>query len=76
MLAHGLRRWPNIKYKMGQRHDVYKLEEPLGLKTVPYLPICSAVLMNLWEKIDSCMVSRSVPTIFTSPSPICETNKY
>lgn len=36
-----------------------------------YLPICSAVLMNRWEKIDSCIASSSVPTTLEDSFPTC-----
>jgi len=37
-----------------------------------YLPICSAVLMNRWEKMESWMVSSSVPIfrLFSLPTRI------
>ena len=33
--------------------------------TPTHRPICSAMLMNRWENIESCMASRAVPAIST-----------
>lgn len=35
-----------------------------------YRPICSAMLMNLWEKMETWMVSRWVPSRLEIPLPI------
>ena len=58
----------SLKYSgQGSMHKTLDLT-PASPK---YLPICSAVLMNRWEKIDSCIASSSVPTTLEDSFPTC-----